>query len=65
MNHRQKFWTIIALFGVWGGFALAGKTPIPDFITAVRDALIALGIFHAAMSDPKNPSDPPNIGPKQ
>jgi len=50
---------------VWGGFALAGKTPIPDFITAVRDALIALGIFHAAMSDPKNPSDPPNIGPKQ
>lgn len=42
-----------ALLGIWLGLVLAGMSPVQPFVDSIKDALIGLGIFHAALKDPK------------
>lgn len=41
------------LFLIWGFFVLAGDAPPDMFIATIRDALVALGVVHVALVDPK------------
>jgi hypothetical protein len=52
MTNSIKTLLIILAFAVWGYFALTGKTSTDAFIQALRDALIGLGVFHAALTIP-------------
>ena len=53
MTTTLKLACAVALIATWGGFALMGLTPVQDFINTIRDALIALGVFQATMTNPK------------
>jgi hypothetical protein len=53
MTVTQKILVAGLLFFTWGFFAFTGKVPVADFIAAIRDALIAIGVFHATISNPK------------
>lgn len=53
MTQAQKIFSAGCLFFVWGFFVLAGQAPPEMFISTVRDALIALGVVHVALTDPK------------
>jgi hypothetical protein len=44
----NKTLVIILAFAVWGCFALQYPDMVPAYIQALRDALIAMGAFHAA-----------------
>jgi hypothetical protein len=50
MTVREKVLIAAALFIAWGALVFLGKAPAPDFVVALRDALIGLGIFQAAAS---------------
>ena len=52
MTPKIKIFCASTLFATWAAFALAGLTPVPDFIHAVYTALVALGVFTATMVDP-------------
>lgn len=56
MPQRHRMLASIALIAIWLGLVLAGLTPVQEFVSMVRDALVALGIYHAAL---KNPRDKP------
>ena len=53
MSSRQKLFAAGLLFVAWGALVLTGRAPAGDFITAIRDALIALGVFQAVITNPK------------
>ena len=53
MTNIQKIICAAVLLTAWGALVVCGMAPVPDFITALRDALVALGVFTAAMSNPK------------
>lgn len=53
MSAQQKFFAAAALLCVWGIFAAAGLTPVQDYVAAIRDILIGLGVFSSTMADPK------------
>lgn len=53
MTAIQKLIAAGALFLAWGALVVAGLTPAPEFVTGLRDALIALGVFHATLTNPK------------
>ena len=53
MTDTQKAYAAVAIIGLGGVFAGMGMTPMEAFIQVLRDALIGLGVFSAAMSDPK------------
>ena len=53
MTPKDKLIAAALLFAAWGGLVLAGMVPATDFTTAIRDALIGLGVFQAAMTNPK------------
>ena len=53
----QRFISAVALFSVWGWMVYIGKAPAADFVSAVRDALIALGVFHASLASPNGHGD--------
>ena len=49
----QKFIAAAVLFAAWFALVVFFKAPMSDFITAIRDALIALGVFHVTLTNPK------------
>ena len=53
MTVNQKIFCAVLLFGVWIGFVLFDLTPVEPLISAVRDALLALGVFTASLINPK------------
>lgn len=53
MSVNQKIFCAVLLFGVWGGFVVSGLTPVEPFVASVRDALLALGVFTATLTSPK------------
>jgi hypothetical protein len=53
MTALQKIIASAALFMAWGALVVFGMAPVADYVTAIRDALIALGVFTASMSNPK------------
>lgn len=53
MNDIQKAYAAIAILGIWGVLAGLDLTPMEQFIQILRDALLGLGVFTAAMSGPK------------
>lgn len=59
MTTIQKIIIGALLFLAWGALVLMGQAPAGDFVTALRDALIALGVFH--MSTPSDPPSPPPV----
>ncbi len=48
MTIQQKMLIGGALILIWGGFALAGLTPVDGFVSMLRDILVGLGILHVA-----------------
>lgn len=52
MNDREKLAVAAALFVVWTVLVAIGKAPVPEFINAIRDALIGLGVFATTMTTP-------------
>ena len=53
MSSSQKFTAAVLLFVLWGVFVYLGKAPVDQFIGTIRDALVALGIFHVTLVNPK------------
>ncbi len=65
MTVTQKLIAAGLLFAVWGGFALAGLTPVAGFINAVYAALVGLGVFHITMTNPSQPQDTEQLNQPQ
>lgn len=53
MTSTQKFAAAILLFLAWGALVILGYVPVDQFVIALRDALISLGVFSAALTNPK------------
>jgi len=52
---NKKLLAAFLLFLVWGLLVWTGRTGVTDYVTAIRDALIALGVFTATITPPSNP----------
>lgn len=66
MSAELKVLLGVLLFGAWAIFVANGLAPVTDFVTFIRDALIGLGIFGAALTNPKGKgAHPPEIHPDQ
>lgn len=50
MTVREKILIAAALFIAWGALVFLGKAPAADYVVALRDALLGLGVFQAASS---------------
>ncbi|MBK7356354.1 glycosyl hydrolase 108 family protein [Propionivibrio sp.] len=53
MTIRQKIGLSLVLFMAWAAFVYLGRSPVEPLIAFLRDALLALGIFTAALVGPK------------
>ncbi len=53
LSSTQKAAIYVGLFLIWGIFAALGLTPVQGFIDTVKDAIIAFGVVHATLTDPK------------
>ncbi len=53
MTAIQKMIAAGLLLAAWGALVAFKMAPVSDFITAIRDALLALGVFTASMTNPK------------
>ena len=53
MTTNQKFLAAVLLFGAWGALVVLHLVPVDQFVTAIRDALISLGVFSATLANPK------------
>lgn len=53
MDWRIKVGCAGILLSAWGLLVAFNMAPAADFITAIRDALIALGVFQATLTNPK------------
>ena len=53
MTAIQKMIAAGLLLAAWGALVLMGHAPAPEFVTGLRDALIALGVFSATLVNPK------------
>ena len=53
MSDQGKFLVVILIFAIWGYFVYLGLTPASDYIQALRDAIIGLGVFSATLTIPK------------
>lgn len=53
MSNWQKIIVGTALFAVWIGFAIHGDTPVQPIIESVKAALMALGVYHVTLTNPK------------
>ena len=56
MTPREKLLSAVLLFSAWAAMVAAGVAPAADFASALRDALLALGVFQATVT---RPGDPP------
>jgi len=54
MTDTAKLLLVILIFVVWGAFVYLGLTPASEYIQALRDGLIGLGVFQATIQIPKN-----------
>ena len=54
MTPREKAFAAAAIIAAWGGLVAIGLSPVDQFVQVLRDALIGLGVFSAAMANPKN-----------
>lgn len=52
MTVREKMFAAALLLIIWGLFVAFGKAPVNDYVTGIRDILIALGVFTASMTNP-------------
>lgn len=52
MSDREKYMMVLLLFIIWGAFAYTGLTPAAGFIQAIRDCILGLGVFQAALTMP-------------
>lgn len=50
MTPMLKTFICAALFAAWGSLVFAGMAPVESFVAALRDALIALGVFQATIT---------------
>lgn len=50
MTTLQKIVVAGLLLGAWGCLVALGMAPADQFVAALRDALIALGVFQATTS---------------
>lgn len=53
MSATQKFAAAVLLFLAWGALVVLQLVPVDQFVTAIRDTLISLGVFSAALTNPK------------
>jgi len=53
MTAIQKMVAAGLLMVAWGALVIMGHAPAAEFITGLRDALIALGVFTATIVNPK------------
>ena len=53
MSHQLKFAAAALLFAAWGALVFTGMVPVDQFVTAIRDSLISLGVFPAPLFNPK------------
>ena len=53
MTAREKLLAAGLLLAAWGGLVILGLTPVDAFVSALRDILIALGVFQATITNPK------------
>ena len=53
MTTTQKIVCAGLLLAAWGLLVAFDKVPAADFVTTLRDALLALGVFQATVSTPK------------
>lgn len=53
MTPIQKIICAVLLFAAWGALVMMHDAPADQFVTGVRDALIALGVFTAAVTNQK------------
>ena len=45
MSAREKFLAAALLFVAWGALVVLDNAPVEPFIAAIRDALVAIGVF--------------------
>ncbi len=53
MAALQKMVAAGLLMAAWGALVILGHAPATEFVTGLRDALIALGVFSATIINPK------------
>ena len=49
----QKIIFVAALFFYWSALVLWAGAPVEQLIQVIREALVALGVFHATIFNPK------------
>jgi len=54
MTDTAKLLMVVLIFVVWGSFVYLGLAPASDYIQALRDGLIGLGVFQATVTFPRN-----------
>ena len=53
MTPKMKMIAAAVLLAVWGALVALKLSPAADYVTGIRDALMALGVFTVAMTNPK------------
>lgn len=53
MTASQKFAAAVLLFMAWGALVVLELVPVDQFVLAIHDALMSLGVFAMAMANPK------------
>jgi len=53
MTSNQKIFIAFCLFAAWGICVVDDPSLKPGFVSAIRDALVGLGIFTASLANPK------------
>ena len=52
-DNFQKLLAAALLLAAWGALVVTNFTPAAPFVDALKDALIALGIYHVTLKDPR------------
>lgn len=52
-DNQLKFLSAAAILITWGGMVAIGKTDAAGFITALQSILVGLGVYHTALTNPK------------
>ncbi len=53
MSSNMKFLAAAGLLLIWGSLVAMGQAPVEGYLSTIRDALVALGVFTASMANPK------------
>ena len=52
MSNATKYFFVFCAFVAWGFFVYQGMTPTAEYIQALREVLLALGVYHATLTKP-------------